>query len=125
MRAEDQETVRAALWRWYRHQAGRLFAARLSELAGRLPWLADDPPLRLRRMRRRWGSCSASGVITLNTHLVKAPTALLDYVILHELCHLRELNHGPRFYELMDQALPDWRARRQDLDTRAHHIGNE
>ena len=63
-------------------------------------------------MRSQWGSCSVSGRISLNTHLVKLAPELTAYVITHELCHLVELNHGPAFNALMDRHVPDWRSRR-------------
>ena len=68
-------------------------------------------------MKARWGSCARSGAITLNLRLMQAPLALLDYVIVHELCHLWEMNHGPAFYARLDQALPGWRAQRAALRT--------
>ena len=73
------------------------------------------PPPRVVRLRSRWGSCAASGRITLNVGLVLLAPALIDYVLLHELCHLRELNHGPRFYAVLAAALPDHRQRQQAL----------
>ncbi|MGB1009449.1 MAG: M48 family metallopeptidase, partial [Thiolinea sp.] len=67
----------------------------------------------------RWGSCSTDNVLTLNTHLVKAPRDCIDYVILHELCHLRERNHGTAFYRLLKLVLPEWEARKTYLDQHA------
>lgn len=93
---------------WYRGFAEGEFARRLAINLPRFPELAQVPELRLRRMRRRWGSCSRSGVITLNVELVRLPTELLDYVIVHELCHLFEFNHSPRFYQRLARALPEW-----------------
>lgn len=77
--------------------------------------LGQPGDLAVRRMRRRWGSCFRDGRITLNTELVGEADDLVDYVLIHELCHLREFNHGPRFYAAMDRALPDWRERRTRL----------
>lgn len=109
--------VAALLRTWLVAQATTLFAAELNDLSGRLPWLAGRiPPWRHRFMRSQWGSCSQSGRIALNTHLVKLPRALVRYVVLHELCHLVEHNHGPRFYDLMAHHMPDWRVRRGELD---------
>lgn len=73
------------------------------------------PPLRLREMRSRWGSLAPSGRITLNTYLVRAPVDCLDHVIFHELCHLRERGHGPRFYAQLERYVPEWRERRREL----------
>lgn len=96
---------------WYREQAALIFAERLPVCCTLFPQLAAPPPLRLRKMKRRWGSCNRRGVVTLNTELVKLPPSLIDYVIVHELCHLYEFNHSTRFYRLLEQALPDWKQR--------------
>jgi predicted metal-dependent hydrolase len=66
-------------------------------------------------MRSRWGSCSSSGRISLNLLLIQAAPLLIDYVILHELAHLLEHNHGPGFQALMTALLPDWKKRRAEL----------
>ena len=71
---------------------------------------------KLRRMTSRWGTCKTStAVITLNLALAERPIAALEYVLVHELTHLHERGHGPRFHHLMDTYLPDWRARRASL----------
>lgn len=72
--------------------------------------------LRLIPMKSRWGSCiPGKGQLALNVHLMKKPFACAEYVAVHELCHLLEPNHGPGFYRLMDQVLPDHRQRKQLL----------
>ncbi len=109
------QRVKQALWRWYRQRAAEDFSTRLARCCADLPWSQSVPPLRLRAMRSRWGSCSSRG-ICLNTRLIQAPPACIDMVIVHELCHLREMNHSPRFYALMDAAMPDWRRHSQRLD---------
>ena len=76
-------------------------------------------------MKRTWGTCSREGVIRLNTHLVKAPPEALDYVIAHEVCHLREMNHGRAFYELQDGLYPDWKTQRQHLRDHGHQYTQE
>lgn len=114
---EHAPTVTRALDRWYRQQAWALLPARLNELAATLPWLAGrllSPP-RVVRLRARWGSCAADGRITLNLGLVLLAPPLIDYVLLHELCHLREMNHGARFYALLAAAVPDFRERQAAL----------
>lgn len=100
---------------WYRDQAQQIFSERLILVCQRFPGILAAPELRLRSMRRRWGSCSRSGRVTLNVELVKLPMTLIDYVIAHELCHLFEFNHGKKFYELLEFVMPDWRAREQVL----------
>ena len=72
--------------------------------------------LAYRNMTSRWGSCQpATGRICINVRLALYPPECLEYVVVHELCHLRERGHGPRFKALMDAYMPDWRARRDKL----------
>lgn len=73
-------------------------------------------PLACRNMTSRWGSCQpATGRICINVRLALYPPECLEYVVVHELCHLRERGHGPQFKALMDAVLPDWRERRAKL----------
>lgn len=107
----DSDAVERAVMRWYRQQAAALFEERLALQFARVQhWGAVPLPLVIRRMKSRWGSCTSKGKITLSLRLMQAPTALIDYVIMHELCHLREMNHGPGFYALMAEICPDWQA---------------
>ena len=72
--------------------------------------------LAYRNMKSRWGSCQPStGRICINTRLALYPPECLEYVVVHELCHLLEGNHGPRFHALMDTFMPDWKARKAKL----------
>ena len=71
----------------------------------------------LQRMKTRWGGCNhAAGTIRLNTELVKKPKDLLEYVIVHEMVHLLDPTHGPRFISLLDQHYPTWRESRAELN---------
>ncbi|MEM9744444.1 MAG: SprT family zinc-dependent metalloprotease [Pseudomonadota bacterium] len=101
---------------WYRREAGRELATVL-EGYRELPWLNGRvPPWGHRYMRSQWGSCSARGRLSLNTHLVKTPRAQIEYVVLHELCHLQHHHHGPAFHRLVEAHMPDWRERSAGLD---------
>jgi predicted metal-dependent hydrolase len=73
-------------------------------------------------MHTQWGSCSPQGRIILNPHLVKAAHDCIDYVILHELCHLAEHNHSERFYRLMNQVMPQWEKVKERLDVMASSL---
>jgi predicted metal-dependent hydrolase len=109
-------TVARRLKRWYQQQASTVFAARLERFRD-LPWLKQELPVwRSRFMRSQWGSCSYDGVIALNTHLIKTPEPVIDYVILHELCHLVHHDHSRRFYSLLSTHMPDWQERSNLLD---------
>ncbi len=108
------------VWAWYAGQAESVLGNVVAAMVAALPWLGTEPPWRHRYMRTQWGSCSTRGRISLNSHLVKLPDRLIEYVVLHELCHLRHLNHGPGFCQLMDAHMADWRRRRRAL---RHHAG--
>ena len=69
----------------------------------------------IRDQRSRWGSCSTRGTLSFNWRLVLAPFEVLDYVVVHELCHLREPNHSHRFWRLVESRRPGWRAQRDWL----------
>jgi predicted metal-dependent hydrolase len=115
--AANAEQIGARLDRWYRLQAARVFAERLQACFARVEaWGVKLPPLKIRDMKTRWGSCSSKGSVALNLRLIHQPIDLIDYVVLHELCHLKEMNHSPRFWTLMDRVLPDWRERRKRLN---------
>ena len=96
-----------------REHARRVLGERLACHAPRLG--AATPPLRLSSARTRWGSCNHRGGITLNWRLAFLPPAVADYVVCHELAHLREMNHGPRFWSIVEQLCPDWRQLRAEL----------
>ncbi|MGR3806641.1 M48 family metallopeptidase [Pasteurella testudinis] len=108
--------VKTMLDNWYKSRAKEVFAKRLHALLEQTLWINESPPIRLQSMKTQWGNCSPQGRLTLNPHLIKAPSDCIDYVILHELCHLAEHNHSERFYRLMGQVLPNWQAIKQRLD---------
>ena len=72
--------------------------------------------IEIRAQRARWGSCSTTGTLSFNWRLVLAPLEVLDYVVVHELCHLRVPNHSPRFWRLVESRRPDWRRQREWLN---------
>jgi predicted metal-dependent hydrolase len=78
--------------------------------------------IRIAGQRTRWGSCAPSGTVSLNWRLALAPPAVLDYVVIHELCHLGEANHGPRFWALVEQHRPGYRAARRWLGDNGHAL---
>ncbi|KRI44011.1 MULTISPECIES: M48 family metallopeptidase [Acinetobacter] len=120
----DIESIKSHLNEWYRSRAKVIFEARLQHILEQALWVEDQPSIRLMTMRTQWGNCSPSGVLTLNPHLVKAPTICIDYVILHELCHLVEHNHSERFYQLLNQVMPDWAKIKNQLDIMANKLIN-
>ena len=111
------QAVAASLDRWYRDQARALFE---QEIERRFPFFSgrghSRPTLRIKRMKSRWGSLSSRGYINLNLALVYYPRVCLEYVVVHELCHLEHMDHGPGFKSLITELMPDWRARKSLLN---------
>ena len=124
-RSSDADKVRTLLNVWYRQRAEDVFVRRLADCAAKVLWLKADPKFRLLTMKTQWGSCSPKGELILNPLLVKAPGPCVDYVIFHELCHLKEHNHSQRFYELLGGLLPDWEKRKAELDDLAEQLLNQ
>lgn len=114
--------VQDALNRWYRKRAEVYFHKRMIHLIKDLPWVLSEPRILLRSMSTQWGSCSPKGDIVLNPKLVKAPVQCVDYVLLHELCHLVERNHSDRFYKMLSKHQSDWQCRRSRLNEIAELI---
>lgn len=113
----DRERVKELLDAWYRARAEEVFAARLSACYPKVQHLGlPYPQLAVQEMRSRWGNCDPDDRITLNIKLILVPEELIDYVIYHELCHLREHHHGKAFYSLLDRVLPEWRERKRKLE---------
>lgn len=109
--------IKSLLLEWYLIKAKIKFAERYS-ICCKLFNLAEDklPNLKIRHMKTRWGSYSTRGNITLNLQLIKTPVECIDYVIIHELCHVIHKNHGKDFYQLLATKLPDWQIRKHKLE---------
>jgi hypothetical protein len=108
--------ITAAAEAWYLKQAKAHFSIRTVELAALHTGLLPAPgTVNVRRMKRRWGTCHSSGAIWLNSELVKKDPELIDYVIIHELCHLVHHNHSKEYYALLGTIIPDFRALRKRL----------
>ena len=114
---EDEMVVCSAVEGWMRRQAKGVFEDSIERQFG---WFAAQgfarPTLRIKKMRTRWGSLSARGYINLNMALLHYPPLALDYVVMHELCHLKHMDHGPGFHGLMDARMPDWLQRKALLE---------
>jgi len=102
---------------WYVDHASKIFTKRF-ELCSQIAEKHKIPPpkLRFRKMLKRWGSCTRNGTITLNYELVKAPVHCIDYVIMHEICHLKIPSHNKQFVTLLSKCMPDWERRKERLE---------
>jgi predicted metal-dependent hydrolase len=105
----EQEQIRVA--------KGELVRA-VAEWSGRMElW---PKRVQVRDQRSKWGACTARGTVTLNWRLIKAPPEVLEYVVVHELAHLREMNHSPRFWATVEAFCPEWRRCRDWLRRHGH-----
>ncbi|UZD55218.1 M48 family metallopeptidase [Caldimonas aquatica] len=109
--------VKALLRHWYLGRAREVFDAVLTDAFDTFQRLGHERPrIAVREMRSRWGSLSPGGQMTLNSRLVQAPRPCVEYVIVHELCHLIHKNHSSEFFALLGQVMPDWQIRKQRLE---------
>lgn len=112
-RVPEPAAVPRAVEAWYRRTAAAHAAERIAHFA---PQIGCWPKkISIRAQRSRWGSCSARGAISLNWRLLQAAPEIFDYVVVHELCHLRVPNHSPRFWAEVARVLPDYRNTRTRL----------
>ncbi|MDW7670447.1 MAG: SprT family zinc-dependent metalloprotease [Bacillota bacterium] len=110
---EDPNLIRSALENWYRERA-------LDEINQRVaafqPLFQVQPTaVKVKTQQKRWGSCTSRGNLLFNWKLIMAPGSLLDYVVVHEMCHLVHLNHSKAFWQLVEKVMPDYQKRRQAL----------
>lgn len=114
---DDPTHVRSLLEGWYRARAEAVLRERFERGCALMArYGVSPPPLQIRKMERRWGSCTASGRVLLNPRLILAPTTCIDYVVVHELCHLKHPHHGRDFYELLERILPEWKVTKEQLE---------
>ncbi|GBL05988.1 M48 family metallopeptidase [Glaciecola sp. KUL10] len=116
---QQQTKVKYLVGQWYQTKAKAIFHERLAELLPQATWVTGIPSFRVMAMKKQWGSCSVKGNLMLNPHLVKAPMECVDYVILHELCHIAEHNHSDKFWRLLTQVMPNWKEVKAKLDDMA------
>ena len=98
---------------WFRQRAEERLPSRLKELSAALG--VSPAGVQIRAQKSRWGSCSSNGRISLNWRLVLLPLKLADYVLVHELCHLRHMNHSEDFWSLVASLIPDYMERRERI----------
>ncbi len=123
--ANRLKQVKTLIGQWYLNRAKIIFHERLQVVLPKATWVESAPSFRMMAMKKQWGSCSKKGNIILNPHLVKAPKDCIDYVILHELCHISEHNHSDKFWRLLTQVMPHWKEIKEKLDDMAEVYLNE
>jgi predicted metal-dependent hydrolase len=119
--SKDAQSKAAALFeQFYRQEARRIFTERVRHYTEKYDF--EVAKIKLSSAKKRWGSCSSKGNLNLVWRLVMAPLEIIDYVIVHELCHLREANHSKRFWAEVEAILPDYKSRRRWLKVNGHQI---
>ena len=111
---QDAEAVEARVTQWYRRLATQHFKMRLDCYAPRLG--VPPPHLKLSNAKTTWGMCLSSGVIRLSWRLIKAPQAQIDYVVAHEIAHLKHMNHSRAFWDTVERLYPDYQRQREELE---------
>lgn len=116
----NPESVREAIWQWYREQARIILTekteARVAQLGRR------HTGIRLRQTKTKWGHCTAEGIIQYNWVIVTAPEPVIDYLVAHEVSHLLHLNHSPEFWRVVESLQPDYRVQRSWLRQYGHTL---
>ena len=120
VKAKQRARVQKLVTACFRARAETVFQERyeICTQAVKVFDLHHDLGFELRSMVKRWGSLTKEGKLILNPQLVSAPKACIDYVVTHELCHLKERNHSRRFYTLLSRCLPDWQDKRRELNSK-------
>ncbi len=109
----DADQIEKAVMRWYKIEAMRVFNECVEYFS---PLMGVQPrEIKLTSASTQWGNCTAQGVVRLNWQLVKMPLHLIDYVVVHELAHLVEMNHSPAFWSVVENMCPDYRKSRAEL----------
>lgn len=117
VQTKKKSKVQSLLEQWYKEKAKDKFAAFAFSLIERFKKYDVAPTgIYIQEMATRWGSCTPQGKIILNPKLIQAPKRCIEYVIIHELCHLVHHNHTKAFFELQDVMCPDWEKRKRKLE---------
>lgn len=113
----DKENAKSLMKQWYRSRAKIKFPEIAEPIINRFKKYNVEPKnLYIQEMPTRWGSCTPKGKIILNPELIKAPKACIEYVIVHELCHLLHRDHTQKFLDLQSKEMPDWRRWKDKLE---------
>ena len=121
--SSDHGMVAKKAIQWFQHQAFEDFARRVEIFATKLG--VKPPPVALSNAQSRWGSCNSRGQVRLNWRLIQAPPQVINYVVCHELAHLKEMNHSAKFYAVLAQLFPDHTEAEKllkQLSTQLHRI---
>lgn len=110
---ERKEIIKDALIKWYFSKSARIIRQRVNRYSELLAVIPRE--IKIKDQKKRWGSCSSNGILRFNWRIAMAPISIIDYIVVHELCHLKVKNHSSNFWRLVSLALPDYQRRRDWL----------
>lgn len=111
--SSEKEVIKEAIIRWYREQAREIFTDKTAYFQRFVGKSAGE--IRIKEQKSRWGSCSGKGNLNFNWKIIMAPDEIIDYLVVHELCHLLHMNHSKEFWSSVEAILPDYRDREKWL----------
>jgi len=106
-RANSNDFLKQILGRWLKSQARRIFTEKATYFSARMGCLVNG--IAIKDTKSRWGSCSSRGNLNFNWRVIMAPLPVVDYLVVHETAHLKEMNHSPRFWNLVSTCCPDYK----------------
>ena len=111
-----EDIIKQVLTEWYYKRATKVFEKAYNQAFQKFhQYNIEKPTLQIKRMKKRWGSFTPSGIIVINPELIKAANSCIEYVLIHEICHVIERNHSKKFYQLLEKIAPDWDLQAQPL----------
>ena len=115
--------IKNKLTPWYKDQALETVQQQVEHYASQMVIKAPrHDQIKVRDYKRRWGSCSQKGALSFNWRIIMAPQSVLDYVVIHELAHLKEFNHSKRFWRIVEQQMPNWRDHKNWLNQNGQQL---
>jgi predicted metal-dependent hydrolase len=114
------EQIRSIYLKWLRPRAVKFLDSKVRQHSEELK--VSHSRVVIKNLKNRWGSATKNGVLNINVHLMKAPERVIDYIVLHELCHLRIKNHSHRFWQLLRAHMPDYQERKEWLESNSSKI---
>lgn len=113
----SSDEIKRLLDAWYAQKAADKLRESFDQCLSRFEKLSlKQPKLQIKRLKKRWGSLSGKGTLTMNSDLIRASRECIDYVVIHELCHLKHKDHSTKFYQLLGKTIPDWEKRKFKLE---------
>ncbi|MQY53614.1 MAG: DUF45 domain-containing protein, partial [Firmicutes bacterium] len=110
---ERKEIIKDALIKWYSSKSTEIIKQRINQYSKIMSVMPQE--IKIKDQKKRWGSCSKNGILRFNWRIAIAPISVVDYIVVHELCHLKVENHSADFWKLLSLVFPDYQRRREWL----------